>query len=120
MDDRLNAKYAVLWTGDVGCAGGSGTNGSHVAIVTVGAGDSFTIDPLQSSPVIAFETPVRIIEKFVGNTRDSIILEGKEFGDKDPNCCPSITVRFTLRVDDKGNWKLVEKKILPSKKMTGS
>lgn len=116
MDDRMDAKYAVLWPGDIGCAGGSGTEGTHLSIVTVSTGDSYVVDPLQSSPVIQFESPVRFVERIVGNTRDSLILEGKDYGPKDPNCCPSILVRFTVRVDEKGNWKVTEKKVMPSKK----
>lgn len=116
IDDRMDAKYAVLWVGDIGCAGGSGTAGTNVSIVTISTGDSYVVNPLQSSPAIQFESPVRSIERLVGNTSDSLILEGKEFGPNDPNCCPSIKVRFTLRVDEKGNWKLVEKKTMPSKK----
>lgn len=116
LDDRMDAKYAVLWVGDIGCAGGSGTYGTNVSIVTIGAGDSYTVDPLQSSPVIRFESPVRLVSRIVGNTRDSMILEGLEFGPKDANCCPSIPVRFTLKVDEKGNWKLVDKKVMPAKK----
>jgi len=116
LDDRMEAKYAVLWSGDIGCAGGSGTSGTHVSIITVSIGDSFVVDPRLSSPIIQFETPVRTISRIVGNTRDTLILEGKEYADNDANCCPSITVRFTLRVDEKGNWKLVEKKVLPARK----
>ena len=116
MYDRMDAKYAVLWVGDIGCAGGSGTEGTNISIVTVSTGDSYVVDPLQSSPAIQFEIPVRGVERIVGNTRDSLILEGKEYGPNDPNCCPSIKMRFTLRVDEKGNWKLVEKKAMPSKK----
>jgi len=116
FDDRMDAKYAVLWVGDIGCAGGSGTEATNVAVVTVSTGDSYVVNPLQSSPAIQFESPVRGIERIVGNTRDSLILEGKEYGPNDPNCCPSIKVRFTLRVDEKGNWKLVEKKTMPAKK----
>lgn len=116
IDDRMDAKYAVLWVGDIGCAGGSGTSGTNVSIVTVSTGDSYVVDPLLSSPAIQFESPVRNVERIVGNTRDSLILEGKEYGSNDPNCCPSIKVRATLRVDEKGNWKLVEKKTMSSKK----
>jgi hypothetical protein len=115
-DDQLDAKYAVLWGGDIGCAGGSGTYGTNVSIVTIGVGNSYIVDPHQSSPVIQFESPVRIVSRIVGNTRDSMILEGLEFGPKDANCCPSIPVRFTLKVDEKGNWKLVDKKVMPAKK----
>lgn len=116
FDDRMDAKYAVLWAGDIGCAGGSGTEGTNLSIVTVSTGDSYVVDPLQSSPVIQLESPVRYIERIVGNTRDSLVLEGKEYGPNDSNCCPSLRVRFTLRADEKGNWKLVEKKAMPSKK----
>lgn len=115
MDDRMDAKYAVLWGGDIGCAGGSGTSTTNIAIVTVSTGDSFVVNPLQSSPAINFES-VRFVERIVGNTRDTLILEGLEHGPNDSNNFPSIKIRFTLRVDEKGNWKLVEKKVMPSKK----
>ena len=116
IDDRMDAKYAVLWVGDIGCMGGSGTSGTNISVVTISTGDSYVVDPLQSSPAIKFESPVRGVERIVGNTRDSLILEGMEHGPKDPNCCPSIKVRFTMQVDEKGNWKLVEKKAMSSKK----
>jgi len=115
-EDGMDAKYAVIWSGDVGCAGGSGTHFSNIAIVKAGIGTTFYVDPLLSSPGIAFEIPVRYVDKIVGNTRDTLILEGMGFGENDANCCPSIKLRFTLRVDEKGNWKMIEKKILPSKK----
>jgi len=116
FDDRMDAVYAVLWSGDIGCAGGSGTSGTNISIVTIGAGDSYVVDPTRSSPVVQFESPVRYVERIVGNTPDTLILEGKDYGPKDPNCCPSVPVRFTLKVDGKGNWKLVEKKVMPVKK----
>lgn len=115
-DDRLDARFAVLWTGDIGCAGGSATESTNIAIVQIGAGDSYYVDPKQSSPVVEFASPVRYIERLVGNTKDTLILEGKEYGPKDANCCPSIAVRFTLKADQAGNWKLSEKKVLPAKK----
>ena len=115
QDDRMDAKFAVLWDGDIGCAGGSGTSGTNISIVTVSVGDSYVVDPSLSSPIVQFESPVRQVSRIVGNTRDSLILEGKEYGENDSNCCPSISVRFTLRVDEKGNWKLVNKKLLPAK-----
>lgn len=119
MDDRETAKYAVLWSGDIGCAGGSGTEGTNIAIVTVGAGDSFVVDPLHSSPVIEFHSvDARGISKIVGNTADSLVLDGLEYdpNGKDAMCCPSVPVRVTVRVDEKGNWKVVEKKSRKAKK----
>lgn len=116
MDSRGDAKYAVLWSGDIGCAGGSGTSGSAITIVKIGAGDSVLVDPVQSSPNISHELPVRYVERLVGNTADSLIIEGKEYGKDDPNCCPSVHVRATLKVDVKGNWKMIEKKVIPGKR----
>ena len=34
-------KYAVLWYGDIGCAGGSGTSTLNITIVNVGAVDTY-------------------------------------------------------------------------------
>lgn len=108
--DRFKAKYAVLWTGDIGCSGGSGSSRTNISIVTIGANDSCIVDPLRSSPAVQFDSPVRYIEKIISHTRDSLVLEGKEYGENDPNCCPSIPRRFTLREDQNGNWKIVERK----------
>ena len=118
LDDRENAKYAVLWTGGIGecfIGIGMGNISTNLAIVRIGAGDSYFVDPFESSPAIKFESPVRFA-RLVGNTKDSLILEGMEYTSEDANCCPSRKVRSTLRVDKKGDWKLVEKKVMPAKK----
>lgn len=119
IDDREAAKYAVLWSGDIGCIGGSGTEGTNITIVTVGAGDSFVVNPLQSSPAIEFNSiAARGFPKIVGNTSDSLVLDGLEYdpSGKDAMCCPSVPVRVTVHVDEKGNWKVVEKKPQKAKK----
>ncbi|MBP6020410.1 MAG: hypothetical protein KA735_13040 [Burkholderiaceae bacterium] len=115
VDEHLDAEYAVWWMGDIGCAGGSGTSGSHIAIVNIGAGGYFYVDPTRSSPTVDFDTPTRHITKIIGNTHDSIVFEGVEYGEKDPNCCPSIPIRFTLKANEQGDWRLVDKKELPRK-----
>lgn len=109
IENQWDAKYAVLWIGDIGCSGGNSSSSQNISIVNVGSGSSYVVDPLQSSPAIQFESPVKYVERIVGNTRDSLILEGKQYGPDDPNCCPSINIRFTLRLDEKGNWKVAEK-----------
>jgi hypothetical protein len=85
-------------------------------MVSIGAGNSFFVDPLRSSPAIKHEIPVRYVERLVGNTADSLTVEGKAYGPKDGNCCPSINVRATVKVDAKGNWKIIERKIILPKK----
>lgn len=116
MDDRSDAKYAVLWDGDIGCLGGSGTSTENISIVTISTGDSYVVDPRLSSPLIEFSPGLHNIDRIVGNTKDTLILEGLEFGPNDPHCCPSVRVRITMRVDEKGNWKVVEKKTVQPKK----
>ncbi|WP_157214508.1 hypothetical protein [Polaromonas sp. CF318] len=113
---RGDARYAVVWSGDIGCDGGTGTVNPAITMVVTGAGYSFVVDPLRSSPSIKHEIPVRYVERLVGNTADSLTLEGKAYGPNDANCCPSVNVSATLKVDAKGNWKLVDRKIIPATK----
>ena len=111
-DDRRISRYAVLWTGDLGCFGGPDITSTYLAIATVNSG-KYVVDPRLSSPISEFEAPVRIVRRVVSYTDDTLTLQGNIHGPQDPRDKPSIPVRFTLKVDDKGNWKLTEKRILP-------
>lgn len=106
--DAAQARYAVLWTGDMACAG---TDKTHVAIATFSSGE-FVVRPEWSSPVVAFESPVRLVTRVISYNARVLVLEGKEYGPGDPNSQPSVPVRFMLRVDGKGNWVLVDKVFL--------
>lgn len=109
--NRLDAKYLVLWKGDIGCAGGSGTDLTHAALVRIGAGETFFVDVKKSSPNIKFESPVRYVDKVRRHSTDSVTLVGKGLDEGDAQCCPSLTVTFTLKMDSKGNWKLRNKQV---------
>ncbi|MBD2326939.1 hypothetical protein [Alkalinema sp. FACHB-956] len=115
-EDRMNAMYAVFWSGDIGCNGGSGTTFMNLSIVTVGVADTFIVDPLRSSPAVSIDFPSRGYERIVGNTKDSIIIDAADYGPNDSNCCPSLRFRYTLKLDEKGNWNQVAKKQLPPKR----
>lgn len=110
-EDASAAKFAALWLGDVGCQGGTGTAGAQIAVVTVGASDTYVVDPRQSSPVVAFDSPVRFVERILGHTEDSLQLQGKGYAPKDANCCPTLDLRFTLKADARGNWRLLGKPV---------
>jgi hypothetical protein len=107
-DDESLPKYAVLWSGDLGCFGGSGTEATHLAIATVNTGQ-YVVQPGLSSPVVAFESPVRFVTRVVRTNADTLVLEGREYAPTDPQSSPSIPVRFALRVNAKGDWRLVDK-----------
>lgn len=111
-DDRRLSKYAVLWTGDVGCFGGTGIEASQIAIATISTG-KYIVDPRLSSPVIEFESPVRFVKRVVSYTADTLTLQGNVLGPQDVPRHPSVPVRFVLKVDEKGNWRLQEKRVLP-------
>ena len=111
-DYRRTSRYAVLWTGDLGCHGGAGMEASHVAIATINNG-KYVVDPKKSSPVVEFEAPVRVVKRVVSYTDDTLTLQGNVHGPQDHQNKPSVPVRFTLRMDEKGNWKMVEKRVLP-------
>ena len=110
-EDRALPKYAVLWSGDLGCFGGSGIEATHLAIATISTG-KYIVDPRLSSPVVAFESPVRFVTRVISYTSDSMTLQGNVFGPQDTRV-PSIPVRFTVKTDDKGNWKMTDKRELP-------
>ena len=102
------AKYAVLWTGDLGCFGGSGTEMTRLSIATINTGQ-YVVQPELSSPVAAFESPVRFVSRVISSGADTLVLEGMEYAPNDPRSMPSKAVRFTLRMDAKGGWRQVDK-----------
>lgn len=104
-------KYAVLWNGDLACFGGAQADKTYLAIATLNTGQ-YVVQPELSSPVVAFESPVRLVSRIVSYTGRILVLEGQEYGPGDPDNAPSVPVRFMLRVDGKGNWMLVDKVFL--------
>ena len=111
-DDRRLSKYAVLWSGDLGCFGGSGIEATHIAVATISSG-KYIVDPRLSSPVVEFESPVRYVKRVVSYNEDSLTLQGNVYGPQDKAGNPTIPVRFTVKLDEKGNWKMTDKRVLP-------
>jgi hypothetical protein len=110
MNERENVKYALIWHGDIGCYGGTGTTNPHITIVRVRTGDTFVVDPLESSPIVKFDVPVHYVEGIVKFSASELLLSAKDWAPDDAHCCPSIPVHILLRREDKGNWNFVEKR----------
>lgn len=110
-EGAFQARYAVLWMGDMSCFGSAGAAQTQVAIATFSNG-RYVVQPELSSPVVSFDSPVRMVTRVVSHTTRAMVLEGREFGPEDPDSTPSVPVRFILRADGKGNWKLVDKVFL--------
>ena len=111
-DERRLSRYAVLWSGDLGCFGGAGIEATHLAIATISSG-KYIVDPRLSSPVVEFDSPVRFVKRVVSYSEESLTLQGNVYGPQDKNGIPTIPVRFTVKLDDKGNWKMTDKRVLP-------
>ena len=106
-EDRYEAKYAVIWTGDIECYGGSGTTSTNIAMVHIGGGDTFFVKPELSSPLVSLELySSRSSAKVIDSGSDYIILEGFDYhpSGKDPGCCPSLKIKKVIKPDNKGNW----------------
>lgn len=107
--DIWDARYALIWRGDIRCTGGSGSSQPHITIVGLGSGGSVAVLPKLSSPVIEFDPSVRIINKIIDVTANELTLEGMDWSSSDALCCPSMPVHIFMRRDKKNNWKLIKK-----------
>lgn len=108
-DERAKAMYALIWHGDIGCEGGTGSSNPHIAIVRISTGDSIVVDPLLSSPVVKFEMPVHHVTGVVKFSEKELLLSANDWGPDDPHCCPSIPIHILVKRDDQGNWNFVNK-----------
>lgn len=113
--NRYEARYIVLWNGDIQCHGGSGAEFTRVALVRIGIANRFYVDAKNSSPNVEFESAANHVDKVVTHTKNTISLEGMVGDEDDAACCPSVRIRYKLKMDDKGNWKLVSKKKVTTK-----
>lgn len=102
--DRDSAEYAVLWNGKIGCDAGNFNGGTHIAIVRIGEGDTFVVDPTASSPIVSIDVPASYVERITESGNTWFIAEGTAHTPKDARCCPSAKVRFTLSKTRGNHW----------------
>jgi len=96
--------YAVIWSGDLGCNGGSGTHG--VIMTTVGSRAAGTLLVIPENPNVF--VPTRVVNAVAG-AQGMVIIEGPAYLDDDPNCCPSGTASYVYKFDQQSEtMKLVE------------
>lgn len=88
--------YVVMWTGDVGCAGGSGTTTPNFTVVFTNYRGDQLVDVARSR----LEPPFRAERLFVRN--GNVVVEGLTHGSNDANCCPSLKATSTYELTEKG------------------
>lgn len=88
---RATAKFAVLWSGDIGCRNGSGTDTMNILYVEkLGTNPAHTVDADAVSGAASFE-------RIVTTTPDTLTVDVYTWSEDDPRCCASKYERWTLR-----------------------
>lgn len=112
--DDYEATYYVLWVGDIGCAGGSGTTSWHISQVSRSNYAGFLVQnhtALGSDPSLKFN--FRLISDLQKINANKLVLTSADYDEKDANCCPSLNYEYTLeREDDYADWKQTGQKFL--------
>lgn len=112
IEDRSYAKYALIWHGDIGCNGGSGTTTWNISIIQIGVGSNFVINPAISSPMVRVPLPYKSGIQIMKATESTITVRTRVEESSDNGCCDSIIVDLKLKADKHGNWDLVNRKNL--------
>ncbi|QSI78195.1 hypothetical protein [Niveibacterium microcysteis] len=107
IETRDSALFVLLWHGDVGCNGGSGSYSPQVTTIRIGAGDTFFADPVLSTPVVKFPVPTHYVERVVSHGDRHLVLEFTHWhrswlssAERDE---PDVA---TLELQNDGNWRL--------------
>lgn len=112
-DGKVSGSFLVLWSGDVGCMGGSGTYGYSLTEFQR-ASDSrpFTMSNLDLLMDLyeVSEINTRFIQDVSYNNRTKALeIISYDFAPNDSNHSPSLKYRYNFKNSDYGNWKLSEK-----------
>jgi len=88
---RAAAEYAVLWSGDINCMGGSGTNTMNFLLIQKRAAAPARIVGVDEI------TGAASIERIVAATPDTLTIDVYTWAPDDSTCCPSRYERWILR-----------------------
>ncbi len=111
LDTMDGAEFVGFWVGDMGCAGGTGTVRFNLVNVKTDEQGVFYVDARASEPAVSIEgINPRFVQRVVGASLDTLIIEGLDFEAGDANNFPTGNYRYTIKRDSTGNWKVAAKK----------
>lgn len=93
-------KFLVIWEGDVGNSGGSGTWGPVMCEVSEGNWGRLFVEKSDRF----FETSLRCIEDVIGYFNEELLLTGYRYDDHDSNNHPSLKYSISLKKSAEGKW----------------
>lgn len=109
-DDDFNlGRYLILTPTDVGCQGGTSTTFFIPVIVDKGyLSSAFSVNPDLSGPSIEFEdVNLSTLTKVEAFQDGLIAVSWADWRDGDAHTSPSKEIKAVFRMDDSGNWNLV-------------
>jgi len=103
-------RFVVIWTGDVGHNGGSGSWGTAMCEVA----ESFSGVYFVENTIPFFETSLRDITEIVGYDNGKLSLIGYTHAEDDVNNKPTMKYQVTLIKEkpDSTQWKVIDRKFL--------
>jgi hypothetical protein len=106
-DDDFEKRFLVIWEGDVGHYGGSGTWGPAMCEVVEGSFGRYFVESTHKH----FETGLRCIDDVEGFSDHTLVVSGRRYADSDSNNHPSLRFRVKL---EKGleHWDIVEEEFI--------
>ena len=130
-EDYTGSTYYVLWSGDKGCEGGSGTMSSYITEVSrysssrpflVNTDDALGDNNEKAWAAGTWFTNYRFIESMKKTKDGSLEIIGwnyadAKYGGKDGgNNFPANKFKYTLALDEEAGWKVIKQVLLEQNK----
>ncbi len=102
--------YLVLWGGDVGCEGGSGTSSFYLSEISrYSSYRPFLLKNINVLNVLNINFRAILSVKKISD--NFLELVGLDYKEDDPNCCPSLKFKYIVKYEN-FSWKLIDKSLL--------
>lgn len=100
--DYSTPEYVLIWSGDVGCYGGSHSIRYLITTINVRAANTATVDPLLSSPAVQWTINPNLIKKMTRISNNSLKIIATDETESN--------VEIRLKRDAKGQWRVTQNK----------
>lgn len=103
-ENNVQDAYIAIVYSDAECMGGSGTSGGTIVVMKKADGREGMDDPTYSylkvvpslsEPIAVSNSPIRTFTS-IYQKNGQLFATGNEYGDKDPQCCPSIKTLYKV------------------------
>lgn len=104
----LGRRFLVLWDGDIGMNGGSGSWGTAMVEVQESRFGQFYVDKSD----LHFNTGMRCVARAINFHKGVLSLVGYKYGKDDPNNHPSLVYKVNMKKNKSGEWHIASEQFL--------